>query len=133
MLAVLPLITACTSNPSPLPVVPTALASIAPSSSPGIAVDCGPLVPDDCTKAVAIAEGTFPASHQPFVSVRIASPTALETCPPSGGPLFVPPSGGPPSNQHLCEVIVTVTTAAGDVAVGLLRNGNGWIWAATIS
>jgi hypothetical protein len=133
MLAVLTLIAACTSNPSPLPVVPTAPSSAAPSPSPGISVDCGPLAPDDCTKAVAVAEATFRTGHPPFSAVRIASPSALETCPPSGGPLYVPPSGGPALNQHICEVIVTVTTAAGDVAVGLIRSGNGWIWSALIT
>jgi hypothetical protein len=133
MLAVLPLIAACTSNPSPLPVVPSALSSAAPSSSPGIFVDCGPLAQDDCTKAVAVAEGTFPTGHPPFSAVRIANPSAVETCPPSGGPLYVPPSGGPPSNQHSCAVIATVTTSNGDVAVGLIRFGDGWIWSAMIT
>jgi hypothetical protein len=49
------------------------------------------------------------------------------------GPAIVPESVTQelPVN-HFCEVIVTITTAAGDVAVVLLRNGYGWIWAATI-
>jgi len=45
---------------------------------------------------------------------------------------MVLPSGGPPPAPHFCEVIVTVTAAAGAVALGLLRNGGGWMWAATI-
>jgi len=132
MLAILTLIAACASNPSLPPVVPTAPSSAAPSSSPGISVDCGPLGPDDCTKAVAAAEATFRTGHPSFSAVRIASPSALETCPPSGGPLYVPPSG-PAINPHICGVIVTVTTAAGDVAVGLIPSGSDWIWSALIS
>jgi hypothetical protein len=113
-------------------VVPTVVSSASPSTILGIAVDCGPLAPDDCRNAVAVAEVTIPLSRQPVVSVRIASPSALETCPPSGGPAYVPPSGGPVSAPHFCEVIVTVTTPTGHMAVGLLRNGNGWIRAGAV-
>jgi hypothetical protein len=84
-----------------------------------IMIVCGPLPPDLCDKAVAVAEGTFPATHQPFISVRIQSPSTLTPCPPSGGPT---------PGSHICDVIVTVTTTGGRVIVGLIRSGVGWIW-----
>lgn len=114
LLVVLPLIAACTSSPSPQPVTPTAT----PESSPTTTIDCGPLAPDLCTGAVTVAEGSFPATHQPFISVQIESPTPTMTCPPSGGP----------PGSHLCGVIATVTTADGAVAAGLVRTDDGWVW-----
>lgn len=124
-LTVLALAAACTSNPSPQVVIPTAASSpttATPSSSPAISVDCGPLAVDLCAKAAAVAEGTFPATHQSFISVRIESPTPSATCPPSGGP----------PGSHLCGVIATVITADAAVAVGLVQTPDGWIWSGLI-
>ena len=89
---------------------------------PSPAVACGPLAADHCAKAVTVAEGTFPASHQPFISVRIESPTPTRTCPPSGGP----------SGSHICGVIATVTTVDTAVAVGLVPTDGGWVWSGLI-
>jgi hypothetical protein len=104
ILAILPLVAACGSTP-PQPSTPSG-------------IDCGPLTADLCLAAVTVAEGTFPASHPPFISVTIEAPTPTKTCPPAGGP-------GP---NNLCGVIATVTTVDGAVAVGLVRTDGGWMW-----
>ena len=106
------------TRPSPQPSPLAATATPTPSS-PVIAVVCGQLSADLCAKAVTVAEATFPTTHPPFTSVSIAAPTALKTCPPSGGP----------PGSHLCDVIVTVTTADGTVDVGLIPYGDSWRWA----
>ena len=104
-------------------VTPTETLRRTPASTGAVEVDCGPVEVDLCAKAVAVAEGTFPPNHRPFIAVRIEAPTALKTCPPSGGPM---------PGLHVCAVIVTVTTGDGPVDVGLLRSGDTWVWAELI-
>ena len=91
---------------------------VGPTPSPAVSVFCGPLDAALCEKAVAVAEGTLPAGAPRIVAVRIEAPSALMTCPPSGGPPL----------SHSCGVMAIVTTTAGDVVVGLVRSGDGWIW-----
>ncbi len=114
-------VVACMATPTSK-ASPSPSASPAPSSSPSLSVACGPLVADDCAKAIAVAEGTFAVPHGPFISVRIEAPTALMTCPPSGGP----------PGAHFCDFVATVTTTETVVAVGLVRTSDGWIWSNVI-
>lgn len=86
--------------------------------SPAVSVECGPLDSDLCQKAVAVAEGTLPAGAPRIVAVRIEAPSALMTCPPSGGP----------PGSHSCGVMAIVATTTGDMVVGLVRSGDSWMW-----
>ena len=98
------------------------LAACTVAPSPSTSGRCGPLTQDDCQAAIAVAETALLAQEQPFTSIRIEAPTALMTCPPSGG-LF---------GSHLCQVVAIASTTHGDVAVGLVRSTTGWIWSAEI-
>lgn len=109
MLAVV--LVGCT-NPtdSPSPAV-----SAAPGSSPS--VDCGPLSGDSCSKAVVAAATSFTDASPAILAIRIVTPSALMTCPPSGGL----------AGSAICEVLVVFTSADGEVAVALVRTSGGWI------
>jgi hypothetical protein len=124
---------ACSSSPSPTPTATTAVpaptpivsangagASAAPSASPAIGVDCGPLSGDDCTLAVAVGEPYFNGS---IISIRIMSPSATATCSPGGG--SYPGTSG-------CDVIAIVTTTSGEISLSLIRNGTNWLWTGAI-
>jgi hypothetical protein len=127
VLAIVAFLAACSSQPSspppstPLAPNPTLLVTApAPSASPAIGVDCGPLSAVDCTLAAAVAEQSLPGSNSP---IRIVSPSATATCPPGGGPY--------PGTSR-CDVIAIVTTATGEVPLGLIRNGTNWLWTGAI-
>jgi hypothetical protein len=117
-------LSACTSPIETPSSTPTAALAASPSlrespaqaTGPAIPIVCGPLAADSCATAVAIAERTLPGSDRPVTSVRIEPPTALMTCPPSGG---LPGS-------RVCDVMVSLVTAEGEVVVALVRSGDGW-------
>jgi hypothetical protein len=114
----------CTSNPTPTTTVAAPTLSSTPTSGPvlitHVTVTCGPLDAQLCQKAVAVAEASLPRGHAPVVSVRVQAPSAQMTC---------PPSGGLGHNLHDCGVIAIVSTTAGQFDIGLVRSGDGWIWA----
>jgi len=126
-------IAACSMNVSPppsaspptAPSAPASTASHIPLASPAISIACGPLESGSCATAVAVALKALPGACRqaglcgPALAVRIESPPAAQTCPPSGGP-------GP--GLHICEVIALVTTTKGDVLLGLEQTDGGWIW-----
>ncbi len=86
--------------------------------SPSVMVDCGPLAPDRCASAVAVAEGAFSPPHGPFTSVRMLAPSAVMTCPPSGGP----------EGAHICSLIAIISTADGSQTLGLVPGGQNGDW-----
>lgn len=95
-----------------------------PSPAPSSTVDCGPLDAQPCQQAVGVTLKSLPAGHEPVTSIRIVEPSAVMSCPPSGGP-------GP--DPHVCTVIAVVVTVNGQTDIGLIRGGpDGWVWAQTI-
>ena len=101
----------CTNPTGSLPPA----ASAGPGSSPS--VDCGPLAGDSCSKAVVAAVTTFTEASLAISAIRIVTPSALMTCPPSGGP----------AGSAICDVLVVFTIPEGEVAVALVRTSGGWI------
>src|SRR5258706_8443297 len=124
---------ACSPRASPSPTAtfaaPMPTETKAPPGSAEVSIDCGSLGTDSCHTAVAVAlralQGACrsPGLCGPALTLRIESPSAARTCPPSGGP-------GPDS--HICEVIAVVTTTKGEVLVGLEPTDGGWIWSGDI-
>lgn len=94
---------------------PSPAASAGPGSSPS--VDCGPLSGDSCSNAVVAALTAFTDASPAFSAIRIVTPSALMTCPPSGGL----------AGSAICDVLVVFTIPEGEVAVALVRTSGGWI------
>ena len=93
-----------------------------PAPLPTTSIDCGPLGAASCQQAVTVAVSIPQVSGSPIRDVRIVSPSAQQTCPPSGGP----------PGAHVCGVIAVVTTTSGTTTVGLAQSDAGWIWSSLI-